>query len=75
MNRTIKPKPIICPHCRGNRSLVKEARIAPSTFKDRRGWTGGFWRKRECLSCGHTFATEESVVIVPISSTSSNRTL
>lgn len=42
-----------CPHCGAMQSKVTDARPGQTS--------GGYWRRRECASCGKRFTTEEVV--------------
>lgn len=42
-----------CPYCRGHRSKVVNSRSGAEG--------DGVWRRRECLSCGKRYTTEEVV--------------
>jgi transcriptional repressor NrdR len=44
---------LACPYCEHPRSKVTNSR--PATRRD------GVWRRRECLSCGKRFTTEETI--------------
>ena len=62
VNRSGRPKPVLCPWCDHPSSKVIDVRDEPSTIREQLDWTGGLWRKRECLKCTRRFTTEERVL-------------